>query len=63
MHDSKLTPVRSKELGNGLAIFEAVGTCKNSVEALVVVHIGAGNLTSCLPSVQSMSLQQAVHTM
>lgn len=58
-HKSELTPVTSKELGNGLPILQAVGPSKDSIEALVIVHIGAGNSGTCLPCVQGMTLQQA----
>ena len=59
---SQLTPVTSKELGNGLPILQAICPSKDGVEALVVVHIGAGDGASCLPCVQSMALQQPHHT-
>lgn len=58
MQSSGRTPVLAKQLGYGLPILQAIRASKDSVEALVVVHIGAGNGGPCLAGVERMTLQQ-----
>lgn len=57
----QLTPVAAKELGDGFPILQVVGPCKDGIEALVIVHIWAGDRAPCLACVQSMTLQQPQH--
>ena len=57
MQSKTLTPLLAKELLDGLARGQSVGSSKNAVEPSIVVNIWAGDGAASLPGEQGMTLQ------
>ncbi len=51
-----LTPLLAEELLDGLARGKSVGSCKDAIEASIVVNVWAGDSAASLTSKQRMSL-------
>ena len=58
MQSCLLTPVLAEQLGDGLAVRQAISPSKDCIEPGIIVHIGAGDGAASLACVQCMSLPQ-----